>query len=530
MRWLELSVEADVEAVEAVSEILGRVGGRDTAVQPDAADPRPRRRAGCPRGSGSAVRRDRARRRRRRPRPRRSSRPSARCGTSRRSACGRSARCASARSTTPTGPRPGRRTTSPQRIGRVVIVPSLARRAARGRRGRRSRLDPGMAFGTGLHPTTRGCLELLQELEPMPPASSTSAAARASWRWPPCGSAPSGGRARHRSAGREATLRQRGANGLADRFERRARARCPAIAGRALRARARQPRRRGARRAGATAGGAPRARRHAAGERHHRAASGRGGRPRCGPPAWRSPTGATTASGSRLRLRARGVTLHRFFVAPEDVAGDRFPLPPAIERQVRARPAPPRRRRIVLLTGDGTRGAAAGSSGERLRRRGAPAAAGRAGASADGRAGAAQGRRARGGRSSTATEVGVAAFRLVVTERCVARELSPAQAGAAARRSRARRPSSRSAASSRRSTRRCRCATRSRPGSVLLFERDDGAAAGAQLEPPQRASSSARRVASARPSWRPRSGRRRRWPDLARGSCAPRRSRRPPRP
>jgi ribosomal protein L11 methyltransferase len=27
-----------------------------------------------------------------------------------------------------------------------------------------------MAFGTGLHPTTRGCLTLLQEVSPMPPA------------------------------------------------------------------------------------------------------------------------------------------------------------------------------------------------------------------------------------------------------------------------------------------------------------------------------------------------------------------------
>ena len=33
MRWLELSVEADVEAVEAVSEILGRVAD-GTAIQP----------------------------------------------------------------------------------------------------------------------------------------------------------------------------------------------------------------------------------------------------------------------------------------------------------------------------------------------------------------------------------------------------------------------------------------------------------------------------------------------------------------
>ncbi len=33
MRWLELTVEADVEAVEAVSEIFGRLG-RGAAVRP----------------------------------------------------------------------------------------------------------------------------------------------------------------------------------------------------------------------------------------------------------------------------------------------------------------------------------------------------------------------------------------------------------------------------------------------------------------------------------------------------------------
>ena len=32
--WLELSVEADVEAVEAVSEILGRVAPGGTSIEP----------------------------------------------------------------------------------------------------------------------------------------------------------------------------------------------------------------------------------------------------------------------------------------------------------------------------------------------------------------------------------------------------------------------------------------------------------------------------------------------------------------
>lgn len=56
----------------------------------------------------------------------------------------------------------------PQRIGRIVIVPSWATEPLRD--GELAvTLDPGMAFGTGLHPTTRGCLELLQQVEPMPP-------------------------------------------------------------------------------------------------------------------------------------------------------------------------------------------------------------------------------------------------------------------------------------------------------------------------------------------------------------------------
>lgn len=52
----------------------------------------------------------------------------------------------------------------PHRVGkRLVVVPSWRRRA-REPGDLVIRLDPGMAFGTGLHPTTRMCLALLEEL------------------------------------------------------------------------------------------------------------------------------------------------------------------------------------------------------------------------------------------------------------------------------------------------------------------------------------------------------------------------------
>ena len=57
---------------------------------------------------------------------------------------------------------------APQRIGRVVIVPSWLSEPI-GADEVELRLDPGMAFGTGLHPSTRGCLALLQRVSPMPP-------------------------------------------------------------------------------------------------------------------------------------------------------------------------------------------------------------------------------------------------------------------------------------------------------------------------------------------------------------------------
>jgi ribosomal protein L11 methyltransferase len=51
----------------------------------------------------------------------------------------------------------------PLRVGkRIVIVPSWRRRKPRPD-DLVIRLDPGMAFGTGLHPTTRMCLALLEE-------------------------------------------------------------------------------------------------------------------------------------------------------------------------------------------------------------------------------------------------------------------------------------------------------------------------------------------------------------------------------
>jgi ribosomal protein L11 methyltransferase len=56
----------------------------------------------------------------------------------------------------------------PIQMGRLTIVPSWLE-APKGS-DLVIRLDPGMAFGTGLHPTTRACLELLQTVEPMPTA------------------------------------------------------------------------------------------------------------------------------------------------------------------------------------------------------------------------------------------------------------------------------------------------------------------------------------------------------------------------
>lgn len=165
MRWLELSVEADVEAVEAVSEILGRVAG-GTTVHPtrllrDPDDELAARddpsapyvvTAHVADDSGSAAQVE---------------------------ATERALWHLQAFGLRPVGALRVRPVDDvdwsdswkehyvAQRIGRVVVVPSWAsERIAPDEVA--IMLDPGMAFGTGLHPTTRGALALLQELWPVP--------------------------------------------------------------------------------------------------------------------------------------------------------------------------------------------------------------------------------------------------------------------------------------------------------------------------------------------------------------------------
>jgi ribosomal protein L11 methyltransferase len=165
MRWLELSVEADAEAIEAVSEILGRVSD-GTAVHPTRLlrdpddeliardDPTAPYRviAHVPDGPEAASRADRTE---------------------------RALWHLQAFGLRPVGPLQVRAVDDvdwadawkehyvPQRIGRIVIVPSWTDEQPRDGEVALT-LDPGMAFGTGLHPTTRACLQLLQEVAPMP--------------------------------------------------------------------------------------------------------------------------------------------------------------------------------------------------------------------------------------------------------------------------------------------------------------------------------------------------------------------------
>lgn len=165
MRWLELSVTADVEAVEAVSEILGRVA-EGTAVHPTALirDPEDelvaREDAMAPYVISAHVPDDPA--------------AAGRIESTERALWHLQAfglRAVGALRVRPVDDADWTDAWKvhyvPQRVGRVVIVPSWIDEAEVEGEAR-IRLDPGMAFGTGLHPTTRGCLALLQEVEPMP--------------------------------------------------------------------------------------------------------------------------------------------------------------------------------------------------------------------------------------------------------------------------------------------------------------------------------------------------------------------------
>lgn len=165
-RWLELTVEVDSEAVEAVSEILGRLG-RGAAVRPTRLIRDPfdelaaREDPSAPYELTAHLPDDAAA-------------PTAIESTE------RALWHLQAFGLRPVGELRVRAVEEmdwmdawkdgyePQRIGRILVVPSWLEAPA-GTDDLVLRLDPGMAFGTGLHPTTRACLELLQQVGPMPP-------------------------------------------------------------------------------------------------------------------------------------------------------------------------------------------------------------------------------------------------------------------------------------------------------------------------------------------------------------------------
>jgi len=117
------------------------------------------------------------------------------------------------------------------------------------------------------------------------------------------------------------------------------------------------------------------------------------------------------------------VTVHRFFVDAAEAVGDRFPVPPSIERQVRRVLRLRDGERLVLLTGDGLAAHCRLEDGDCVVEHREPA-----GGEPAHRLTIVQALLKGDGLDEVVqqgTEMGVAAFRLVVTERCVVRELSP---------------------------------------------------------------------------------------------------------
>ena len=165
MRWLELTVEADVEAVEAVSEILGRVAP-GTIVQPARLirDPDDELAVREDPSGGYAVVAHIA------------DEPGASAAVESTERALWHLQAFGLRRVGELRVRPvedadwaeaWKAHYVPQRIGSLVVVPSWSTEAV-GPGEVEVTLDPGMAFGTGLHPTTRGCLQLLQAVQPMP--------------------------------------------------------------------------------------------------------------------------------------------------------------------------------------------------------------------------------------------------------------------------------------------------------------------------------------------------------------------------
>lgn len=161
--WLELSIEADVEAVEAVSEILGRVAPAGTSVEPafELVD------------EGLGARLDPARPATVRAYlPMRDETATERAVAEVAAALGHLA----AFGLRPIGELETREVHEADwasawkrhfpvlRVGRRLVIRPTWRRHRRAAGDVVIALDPGMAFGTGLHPTTRLCLIALEGL------------------------------------------------------------------------------------------------------------------------------------------------------------------------------------------------------------------------------------------------------------------------------------------------------------------------------------------------------------------------------
>lgn len=174
------------------------------------------------------------------------------------------------------------------------------------------------------------------------------------------------------------------------------------------------------------------------------------------------------------------MTLHRFFVAPGEMADERFPLPDAIARQVRAVLRLGDGDRIMLLPGDG--------SAARCRLDGDDCVVEeRSAVESEPRHRLTVVQALLKGDAleevvRQATEIGVDRFRLVVTERCVARDVSDRKL------QRLRAIAREAAEQSERGIvpgvePPVRLAAWVEPGAVLLYERHDGDRL-SQLDPP----------------------------------------------